>query len=175
MPAGPASHHTQECLLAALVSSCPPLWETRRSAVEGGIRNESCLHTLAPDTVPCPPVKGAPVERGRNHTISSRVCRASCAFKNAEPFGYERLCVRACVCVCASVCIRSRQSPERFLVLCRGILKCSPSLPWLLSSCCSSRTFQHLLTMLSAAGRSPVCRKSGWSLAEGGLDLIGGC
>lgn len=78
------------------------------------------------------------------------------------------------MCVCACVCLGSRQSSERFLVLCRGILKCFPSLPWLISSACSSRTFQHLLTMLSAAERSPVCRKSGWSLAEGGLDLIGG-
>lgn len=56
-------------------------------------------------------------------------------------------------------------------------MKCFPSRRLLISSPCSSRTFQHLLSVLSAAGwkeRSAVGRKSGRSLAQGGLDLTGG-
>lgn len=121
------------------------------------------------------------MERGRNHIISNSVYGASCAFKKAHPFGYEYVCMcvssRMCTCMCVYVYAPQQAESSGFLVLCRGILKCFfPSLPLLISSSCSSRTFQHLLSMLSAGEcneGSPVHRKSGWSQAERGLDLTG--
>lgn len=124
------------------------------------------------------------MRRERNRIISNRVCGASSPFKNAHPFGYD------CVCMCVSSCAHA---PARVCVSAPGVggelkkISCpmegdferflSLLSPLLISSSRSSRTFQLLLSALSA-GRwnetSPACRKSGWSQAEGGLDLTGG-
>lgn len=57
------SHHKQESPLAALVSCCPPLRETRKSVTGGGIGDKSRHVT--------PRVTHPHVERGRNHIISN--------------------------------------------------------------------------------------------------------
>nr|KAF6469835.1 hypothetical protein HJG59_011192 [Molossus molossus] len=174
-------------LEGAVWSSLPP--QSRISPGSQGTRwGWGCLAFAPPasDIIACHPLKGAHVERGRNHIVSSRVYGASCTFKKAYPLGYEYVCMcvsacafmPVCVCVCVCVCV-SAPGVGRELRKVSGPMEGDFEMFLSFRYPCSSvhpAAAGHLLSMRSVAGATRgrlSVRKSGCSQAERGLDWTG--
>lgn len=122
-PSGPVSHHKQESLLAALVSSCIPLWGTKKSITQGGVGGQSSLHICSVRHHSLSSTQRSPKWKGEGTTSFPTVYGASCTFKKAHPFGYEYvcMCVSSRVCTCVCTCVHpSRQRAQKDFLSCVG-------------------------------------------------------